>query len=430
MPIVETLLVSGAVASTVAAWRARDDILHAACHAAQEAVSKTAWDEMPERIVLMRHGQSEANVDPSILATKPDNLVELTARGREQALAAGEQLKSILPTDSRIKVVVSPFERTQQTLCCVAKAIGGRAISAVHIDPRVREQEFGNLQADRHMVQAQGKLADQVGRFYYRRVDGESSADVYDRASDFWNSLLTGYSLRDRFMQHTSPREPVDAVLVVTHGLTMRLLLMRYFGWSVETFDSVYNPGNGDMWVLRKHAEMRTYELCTPECAPPMLPWATRQVRAIHRDGRSEDLTLVNYLALPIPHTSSPAVALAHAIAGHGHKLDAVRESEGDGASARLRFVDAVLAKRQVLSAEEVASIDWWCGKISGEGRGLRYDVEEEVTAEERGRPPIGDSEGSAFPSIASTSHHSPDTGHPSSVRAASGSAVHTCAVS
>ena len=28
-----------------------------------------------------------------------------------------------------------------------------------------------------------------------------------------------------------------DALLVVTHGLTMRLLLMRYFGWSVDTFE-------------------------------------------------------------------------------------------------------------------------------------------------------------------------------------------------
>ena len=34
-------------------------------------------------------------------------------------------------------------------------------------------------------------------------------------------------------------RRADDALLVVTHGLTMRLLLMRYFNWSPQTFDAV-----------------------------------------------------------------------------------------------------------------------------------------------------------------------------------------------
>jgi hypothetical protein len=37
----------------------------------------------------------------------------------------------------------------------------------VHIDPRVREQEFGNLQEAERM-RKQGKMASKVGRFYFR----------------------------------------------------------------------------------------------------------------------------------------------------------------------------------------------------------------------------------------------------------------------
>lgn len=34
-----------------------------------------------------------------------------------------------------------------------------------------------------------------------------------------------------------------DVVVVVTHGLTMRLILMQLFGWSPNTFHTVWNAG-------------------------------------------------------------------------------------------------------------------------------------------------------------------------------------------
>ena len=89
----------------------------------------------------------------------------------------------------------------------------------------------------------------QVGRFYYRRPTGESGADVYDRAATFWDALLSNaLNPQDMFLPTSLMPPPDDALLVVTHGLTMRLLLMKYFNWSPSTFDSVYNPGNCDSW--------------------------------------------------------------------------------------------------------------------------------------------------------------------------------------
>ena len=89
----------------------------------------------------------------------------------------------------------------------------------------------------------------QVGRFYYRRPTGESGADVYDRAATFWDSLLrNALNPKDMFLPTSQMPQTDDALLVVTHGLTMRLLLMRYFAWSAQTFDAVYNPGNCDSW--------------------------------------------------------------------------------------------------------------------------------------------------------------------------------------
>ena len=120
------------------------------------------------------------------------------------------------------------------------------------------------------------QTAEEVGRFYYRRPTGESGADVYDRAASFWDSLLGGsFNMQDLFRRRRAG--PDDALLVVTHGLTMRLLMMRYFNWSPQTFDAVYNPGNCDFWVLVKDEARRAYRLEPGDCSPPCTPWATRR---------------------------------------------------------------------------------------------------------------------------------------------------------
>ena len=151
--------------------------------------------------------------------------------------------------------------------------------------------------------------------------------------------------------------------------------MMRYFNWSVETFDAVYNPGNCDFWVLRKHPTRRTYELCPEESSPPMLPWATRQIKVVRKDGKSEDVTLVDFLSIPTPRTSNHAAALRTVIPGHGHQLDAVRMASDETPEARKAFADGVRMRVKPIQLDEVETIDWWAGKISEEGRLLRSDA-------------------------------------------------------
>jgi hypothetical protein len=46
--------------------------------------------------------------------------------------------------------------------------------------------------------------------------------------------------------------ERVNAVVVFSHGLTMRCCLMQLYSWSPTTFHTVYNVSNCGMYVLRK----------------------------------------------------------------------------------------------------------------------------------------------------------------------------------
>lgn len=50
----------------------------------------------PKRIILVRHGECDANIDENKFATIPDYTIELTPKGYEQALEAGKKLKRIV----------------------------------------------------------------------------------------------------------------------------------------------------------------------------------------------------------------------------------------------------------------------------------------------------------------------------------------------
>jgi hypothetical protein len=85
----------------------------------------------------------------------------------------------------------------------------------------------------------------QVGRFWFRFPTGESGADVYDRIKSWWTESILTVNERVGY-------DPVDAVVVITHSLTMRFVLMQLYSWSPFTFHSVWNAKPCDMYVLRR----------------------------------------------------------------------------------------------------------------------------------------------------------------------------------
>ena len=92
---------------------------------------------------------------------------------------------------------------------------------------------MGNVQEGETFSQYRDEQR-RVGRFWYRFPTGESGADVLDRVKSWWYESVLTVNTRPGFL-------PIDAMVVVTHGLTMRFILMQLFGWSPTTFHSVWN---------------------------------------------------------------------------------------------------------------------------------------------------------------------------------------------
>ena len=197
---------------------------------------------LPKRIILVRHAESEGNVDNQAYTYMPDPQVPLTKKGWRQALDAGIMIKEIA-SDTNLFFYTSPYLRSKQTYEGVAEAFGASGIAGVQEEVQLREQDFGNFQ------DAEGKQREKAerlrfGRFFYRFPNGESGADVYDRMTLFEDHLVRDINA-GRFSGDTS-------LVLVTHGLAARVFLMRWFHWTVAQFMKVYNPPNAVPLVLER----------------------------------------------------------------------------------------------------------------------------------------------------------------------------------
>lgn len=206
----------------------------------------------PDRIILVRHGQSEGNVNKKIYKEIPDYSIPLTEEGHTQAMLVGKKLAKIIGA-APVQFYVSPFWRTRQTFLNIANQFLSTNIQ-YYEDPRLREQEWGQELVERKGVDwDEEKARDAYGHFYWRFPEGESCADVFDRMSDFMGTLF-----RD-FEKPSFPRN----VIIVTHGMAIRLFIMRFFHASVEEFESWANPRNCE-YLLLERGDTEKYQLLTP----------------------------------------------------------------------------------------------------------------------------------------------------------------------
>jgi len=172
---------------------------------------------MPNDIIFVRHGQSEANIIQKLakddlhhdneqdINDRPDWQQRLSSKGIEQAKNAklwiDEHLGGVESFDARY---VSPFLRTRET----AAYIGGPETGEWTIDDRIVERSWGVYGiVPRAEQRAQFPLTaklQNITPWYVRFDGGESMPDVYGRFRDFQGTLHREQSGR--------------RVIVVSHG--------------------------------------------------------------------------------------------------------------------------------------------------------------------------------------------------------------------
>eukprot|EP01065_Artemidia_motanka_P011729 TRINITY_DN16387_c0_g1_i1.p1 TRINITY_DN16387_c0_g1~~TRINITY_DN16387_c0_g1_i1.p1 ORF type:complete len:307 (+),score=118.24 TRINITY_DN16387_c0_g1_i1:41-922(+) len=211
---------------------------------------RLAAPQAVKRVILVRHAQSIANTDHQVYTYTPDWCIPLTQRGWQQARALGRKLRCVVG-DSPLFWYVSPFVRTRQTYQGMMQGLGKDAhVASATEEPRVTEMQFANYQPPRQMNYFFG-LRQLFGRFFYQFPRGESSLHVHQRVCSFIQSLnFDSERLSSRGVRDAS-------VVVVTHGITLRSFLLRWFRMGVREFDRMLVPRNCAMVVLERQADNR-----------------------------------------------------------------------------------------------------------------------------------------------------------------------------
>jgi len=206
------------------------------------------------RLYLVRHAESEGNINKAKYFEKLDCDIEITEKGKGQAIQAGERIMDLndhlvskndpdymYPTKNppyRFNMVYSPYTRAKQT----ANIIHGRITSfeGYHIEnfiemPLLVERHWGSL---RDIVES-GKKTEDHFNFFYRPTGGESFMDTYQRVVlfDMWLKANTKY----------------ENNIVVAHGEFNKLYLMYLLGWSVEEFNKWKSPKNCEVFVINRN---------------------------------------------------------------------------------------------------------------------------------------------------------------------------------
>lgn len=216
------------------------------------------------RILLVRHGQSAANVDRTICKTLPDHAVPLSDLGHMQARAAGRFLRNYLTKSGlvgkHIRLWTSPYRRTRQTADALMETAGD-VITDRREHILLCEQQFGLF--DGHLDEdlpalfprehAHYALAEaHEGRFWARMPLGESRFDVACRVHQSFGTF-----------HRDAERHGIKTIVVICHGVTLRAFVMQWLHLTPEWFDAEKNPGN--CWIrLIEGRGVEGHELADP----------------------------------------------------------------------------------------------------------------------------------------------------------------------
>lgn len=191
------------------------------------------------KIFLIRHGESMQNTKENYNIGLPDHKVYLTEQGKEEARLAGEFLKKYIDDNnidiSNSTMWISPYTRTRETASIINSILN---IKKVKEDITLIEQQYG-LFSDKEIAKIKEMYPDQFeyydnyyqndGKFYAKLPQGESPFDVALRTKQFIDTIY---------------RDKEDVLFVVSHGTTIKTIIMNFFHYSPEWYSKEITPGN------------------------------------------------------------------------------------------------------------------------------------------------------------------------------------------
>lgn len=198
--------------------------------------------KMPEKLVLVRHGESELNIlsrklkksneeYPEFAKTTPDREFRLSKKGVAQAKETGLWLKKEYPEGFDV-IYVSDFIRAKETCALICKEAGWNDVK-IKVDPQLVERNWGvfNLKnAERRKQLLKAKKRDPL---HFPMPHGETLLETRTRSRVFL----------DRCARQFVGKK----VLVVTHGEYIEAIWSEIAHYRTENQKEFFESPMGDI---------------------------------------------------------------------------------------------------------------------------------------------------------------------------------------
>ena len=162
------------------------------------------------KLYLIRHGESEANVDNSVYFSTPDHQINLTPRGVNQALGVSKKLSPLLSPNKFTLLIHSPFHRAKMTAHYINSVVQLNMKECPLIYEQLYKPSFASF---KEPYTSYSEEALDFGKYWYKEGSLESINDCYQRAVQFYTLLKTGYY------------DFVEQLVIVSHGTFLRCLI-------------------------------------------------------------------------------------------------------------------------------------------------------------------------------------------------------------
>lgn len=188
---------------------------------------------------MIRHGLSEAQVNPEEYTRTLDSMVRLTEEGKIQAAEVRDELNwllenSMTPESENMAMVSSPYERALGTAEIIQAGLNYSV--QLYTSEWIKERELGSLIYEMDwcdILDNTQRDTNPLLSWNYRPEAGESYADVHSRAVEFYKDM------KDSCHQHK-----VQRLIIVSHYVFLQALLMVIENKSPEDWSSMPHINN------------------------------------------------------------------------------------------------------------------------------------------------------------------------------------------
>ncbi len=217
------------------------------------------------RILLVRHGESEGNVDDRKYIEKGDHDIALTDRGWRQAIGAGRFLADYYAGLTKWPTTyISSYLRPKQTMSGILHGMNGAIPGEPFLreDPRLIEQYFGAGYHFKHLLE---DPADSWGKEFGRVARDVNLRDPFAAAYPLGESPKQQFVAVRGFIDGTLARQARekgdDDFLIVCHGAVIRTFLVIWAHLPMDRHRDLALTGNAGViaiegkfgdWSIRK----------------------------------------------------------------------------------------------------------------------------------------------------------------------------------